>query len=360
MATQELTARDPSDILQEKDYDAIENAVMETARGRWFLAEYARRHRAADTDMLLNAITRLEKSLSERTVLSTAALEEMDAAIESNTGTGTGTDGEDDLVMEKVLLDVAELSAAIQLTRQEIEELGAKQSQDGGFEQASSELDAIVTHTETATGEILNAAEAMQEETWALREAGADPEVCDKIDNYAIEIYMACSFQDITGQRIAKVVSLMSFVESHVQKMMDIWHAGEAVANEAKKRKSEMNGDDTSNGNVAGAIETDDDLLNGPALDGHGLGQDNIDDILNGDMDIEFDAIEPETDTAEPDVFAAEASDIEEVEVDADSGVFTIDDASEDVEIIDIAANAEAFEGQDAFESIEETLKHAQ
>ncbi|WP_216074257.1 hypothetical protein, partial [Acinetobacter baumannii] len=43
------------------DYEAIEAAVMETTRGRWFLAEYARRHRAADTQEVLGAIGRLEK-----------------------------------------------------------------------------------------------------------------------------------------------------------------------------------------------------------------------------------------------------------------------------------------------------------
>jgi hypothetical protein len=42
------------------DYDAIADAVMETARGRWFLSEYARRNRAADTDLVLAALSRLE------------------------------------------------------------------------------------------------------------------------------------------------------------------------------------------------------------------------------------------------------------------------------------------------------------
>ena len=42
--------------IAEADYEAIEGAVMETHRGRWFLKEYARRNRAADTQMLLQAI----------------------------------------------------------------------------------------------------------------------------------------------------------------------------------------------------------------------------------------------------------------------------------------------------------------
>ncbi len=46
--------------ISEADYEAIEAAVMETARGRWFLAEYARRNRHADTTMLLKALERIE------------------------------------------------------------------------------------------------------------------------------------------------------------------------------------------------------------------------------------------------------------------------------------------------------------
>lgn len=49
--------------LTETGYEAIEAAVMETARGRWFLIEYDRRRRAAETTQLLQAVTRLERAL---------------------------------------------------------------------------------------------------------------------------------------------------------------------------------------------------------------------------------------------------------------------------------------------------------
>jgi hypothetical protein len=51
--------------LRDADFEAIEAAVMETARGRWFLTEFARRHRAADTDAVLEAIARIEARLAE-------------------------------------------------------------------------------------------------------------------------------------------------------------------------------------------------------------------------------------------------------------------------------------------------------
>ena len=48
----------------EEDYDAISQAFMETSRGRWFLGEYAKRNRNADTSMVLEAVARLEENLA--------------------------------------------------------------------------------------------------------------------------------------------------------------------------------------------------------------------------------------------------------------------------------------------------------
>src|SRR5258705_11556149 len=48
----------------EEDYAAISEAFMETSRGRWFLTEYAKRNRNADTRLVLDAVSRLEESLA--------------------------------------------------------------------------------------------------------------------------------------------------------------------------------------------------------------------------------------------------------------------------------------------------------
>ena len=48
----------------EEDYDAISEAFMETSRGRWFLGEYAKRNRNADTSMVLDAVARIEETLA--------------------------------------------------------------------------------------------------------------------------------------------------------------------------------------------------------------------------------------------------------------------------------------------------------
>ena len=67
----ELTTPIPHTGLSEWDYSLIEAAVMETVRGRWFLAEFARRNRVADTQVLLDALARIERAAG----LSAPALE---------------------------------------------------------------------------------------------------------------------------------------------------------------------------------------------------------------------------------------------------------------------------------------------
>src|SRR6266571_7517128 len=53
-------------LPREEDYEAIREAFMETSRGRWFLGEYAKRNRNADTRMVLDAVARIEESLDDQ------------------------------------------------------------------------------------------------------------------------------------------------------------------------------------------------------------------------------------------------------------------------------------------------------
>lgn len=65
------------------DFDTIEAAVMETARGRWFLKEYARRNRNADTQLVLEAMSRLREPATGAAGITQlrAELQEMASAI---------------------------------------------------------------------------------------------------------------------------------------------------------------------------------------------------------------------------------------------------------------------------------------
>src|SRR3954468_18103001 len=67
-AVEEVFALSPisarATLPSEADYDAIREAFMETARGRWFLGEYAKRNRNADTSMVLDAVARIEATMA--------------------------------------------------------------------------------------------------------------------------------------------------------------------------------------------------------------------------------------------------------------------------------------------------------
>jgi chemotaxis protein CheZ len=182
--------------LSEADYDLIEAAVMETGRGRWFLAEYARRNRHSDTMTLLGAIDRL----------------------------GAAIRGEPSAqAVDRIRLDLFEMAKAIARTKAEIAAIKPDVEDSGKFGEVTAELDSIVQATETATSDILAAAEQVQETAWILREQGIEPEVCDLINAKATDIYTACAFQDLTGQRTGKVIQVLRYLEGRINAMIDIW-----------------------------------------------------------------------------------------------------------------------------------------
>ena len=180
--------------------------------------------------------------------------------------------------LDKIRLDIADMHEAIERTKAEIANIKAEGEESNRFVDASHELDAIVTQTEGATQSILEAAEQIQEKAWVLRENGADDAVCDDIDAKATEIFMACSFQDLTGQRTNKVVQVLRYLESRINLMINIWGIQELEA-EA----------------TAGPVDTRPDahLLNGPQLAG-GVSQNNVDELMSVSDDV-FDAALKET-----------------------------------------------------------------
>ncbi len=64
-----MSALPASDPLQDANFETLEAAVMETARGRWFLNEHARRQRVSETERLLVALQRLERALASHHVV---------------------------------------------------------------------------------------------------------------------------------------------------------------------------------------------------------------------------------------------------------------------------------------------------
>jgi hypothetical protein len=168
--------------LSEADYDAIASAVMETARGRWFMAEFAKRNRQADTVQLLGAIERIERVVGV---------------------------GATPAVGEPNLHEAAALIADLRL---DLERISGR---------ASEPSSGLAARIENAAAAISAATEHVQEVAWSLREAGADDGLCDRLDRRATEIYAATAIVEGTGQQIGKIADTIAMLDSSLRAFCD-------------------------------------------------------------------------------------------------------------------------------------------
>lgn len=132
----------------EQDYDAIREAFMETARGRWFLGEYAKRNRNADTRMVLDAVAKIEETLAAQ--------------------------------RQPVVED--RLPEALVAIRRAVEE--AESAAGKAFEPAV---------LEASLAAIPRGVRIIKEISWRWREIGADGRICDLIDSQLASIEAACA-----------------------------------------------------------------------------------------------------------------------------------------------------------------------
>ncbi len=194
----------PSAQFSLNDYDTIEAAVGSSERGRWFLEEFAKRHRVTDTQTVMSAIEKLHHVVS-------SGLSSPKPVQDSN-----------NIVVETLRNDLIEMAHRIADTQNELSVIGLMDSDPQHLELVSGELDAITRSIEHATSEILESAEEIQEIAWTMREGGLAVETCDALDARATKIYLACSFQDLTAQRSTKVIETMRFLENRINKMIGI------------------------------------------------------------------------------------------------------------------------------------------
>jgi hypothetical protein len=142
----------------EEDYAAIHEAFMETSRGRWFLGEYAKRNRNADTRLVLDAVVRIEESLAaQKQAAAEADLNEAVAAIRSA---------------------VAQAQAV-----------------------ASAGLDGIALDERLAP--IDKGVRIIREISWRWREIGTDGRICDILDAQVAAIENSAGQISVTEARAA-------------------------------------------------------------------------------------------------------------------------------------------------------------
>jgi chemotaxis protein CheZ len=156
--------------------------------------------------------------------------------------------------------ELREIADYISRMRQEIALLRAGELQSDRLPKAGEHLGAIVAATEEATNAIMEAAEAM------LAAEGEDEATYKALVNDKVmAIFEACSFQDLTGQRIAKVVATLEQIEARVGRFAAAVKVGgdsvDAPEDERERRAREL-------------------LLNGPQAAGIAIAQNEVDALM--------------------------------------------------------------------------------
>jgi hypothetical protein len=179
---------------REEDYDAISEAFMETSRGRWFLGEYAKRNRNADTRMVLDAVARIEQSL--------AAQKPPEPEPVADTG-------------------LADAIAAIKAS------LGEARAA------AAAAIDGLALEQHLAP--VRKGARVIREISWRWREIGADGRICDLLDSQVSAIEASCGAISATDPHAALSAafdlignSIAAFDESDEAQAEDIVEAAAA------------------------------------------------------------------------------------------------------------------------------------
>jgi chemotaxis protein CheZ len=146
--------------------------------------------------------------------------------------------------------------------RQEISALQANDLRRARIPAAGQELDAIVKATESATHSIIECAEAVM-----AADASDARRYKAFVDERMLVVFEACSFQDITGQRIARVVETLKHIEARVARFAEATRIDDAhgFASEQEAAEAERK------------VRL---LMHGPALAGEGNPQDVIDDMI--------------------------------------------------------------------------------
>ena len=167
--------------------------------------------------------------------------------------------------------DLEELASYIRETKNEIMNLSPEEISEEHLPSASVELDAIVNATEKATHTIMEATE--QIETVGDEIGG---EAAEKIFNATTQIYEACGFQDITGQRIGKVVTAMQEIENKIDDLIGVFGDGDEEAREERRRARQRLRDQKRQEAIA-----EGELLEGPQLPEAAVSQDDIDSLFD-------------------------------------------------------------------------------
>jgi hypothetical protein len=168
----------------EGEYEAIHATMTQSARGRWFLDEYARRNRSADTGLVLAAIARME------------------SVIRSEMGQQPYQSFRNDLL---------DMATAITLTRAEVIR-----------PEGQAQGEAAAPHAPSAQASpLLAAAERIADVAWAMRERGFDPKTCEQIEGLSSSILATPFVRDTDDRRTHQLSEVLGYLERRINVMLE-------------------------------------------------------------------------------------------------------------------------------------------
>lgn len=135
--------------------------------------------------------------------------------------------------IEAIHVELSDIAGRIKATKVEMAALRHPLAKEDTFLEASQHLAAIVASTESATNTIIQAAEEVDDIASELRAQISDGYQSSRLKDLheaTLKIFEACNFQDLTGQRITKVIQTMTFIEERVNSMMSLWNSKEFEA----------------------------------------------------------------------------------------------------------------------------------
>lgn len=182
----------------------------------------------------------------------------------------TNNSDNDTSSLDPLRSEIINLIQYITRMREEVARVSQRSEDRTHFESVSQHLEEIVGSTEDATHQILENVEGVDnvaDEIRTLNPEGQTAALCDKINEHTMQVIEACTFQDITGQRIGRIISSMEFVEQRVNAMIDLMGRTDIEA-----LGIDLPDADQRTGDEA--------LLNGPQLPGEEISQDEIDKLF--------------------------------------------------------------------------------
>ena len=156
----------------EQEYRAIEIAMLETARGRWFLAEHSRRSRRMETMQLEDALLQLKSSLRSPPALL----------------------GRLHVELDQVKILIAEARASLMAR-----DPGGAEGERG-----------------TTTG-LLKSAEDLHEMVWSLQARDIDPVVCERIGQQIATIFALTARQAQESRRVVQIAASLDQINERVK-----------------------------------------------------------------------------------------------------------------------------------------------